>query len=402
MALLDIFKTTKRNTSGQNYLAALAGIGTDNSVAINQNTALTFSAVFAAVRILSESIASLPVNLYRKTDDGTRTIQNANPLQALISVEPNQMMTSYNFFQAMVSNLVLQGNAYAFISRGNTARPDALHILDPQKVKILHHENEVFYEIEKVELPVPASEILHFTGLSFDGIKGKSPIEVQRDTLSLAVSANKYGGQFFTNAATPKGVLQHPGKITKEAADRLRSSWNQSYGGVYNAHKTAVLEEGMTFKTIQMNPQDVDFLNTRKFQVNEIARIFRIPPHLLADLERATFSNIEAQQIDFVVHTVRPYLVNIEQEMNKKLLRENEKKDHYIKFSVQGLLRGDSEARAKYYQTLNQIGVLSINEIRAFEDLSPVADGDTHYYPLNFAPINEPNTQNNGDNELSK
>ncbi len=402
MALLDFFKTTKRNTSGQNYLAALAGIGTDNSVAINQNTALTFSAVFAAVRILSESIASLPVNLYRKTDDGTRTIQNANPLQALISVEPNQMMTSYNFFQAMVSNLVLQGNAYAFISRGNTARPDALHILDPQKVKILHHENEVFYEIEKVELPVPASEILHFTGLSFDGIKGKSPIEVQRDTLSLAVSANKYGGQFFTNAATPKGVLQHPGKITKEAADRLRSSWNQSYGGVYNAHKTAVLEEGMTFKTIQMNPQDVDFLNTRKFQVNEIARIFRIPPHLLADLERATFSNIEAQQIDFVVHTVRPYLVNIEQEMNKKLLRENEKKDHYIKFSVQGLLRGDSEARAKYYQTLNQIGVLSINEIRAFEDLSPVADGDTHYYPLNFAPINEPNTQNNGDNELSK
>jgi len=155
----------------------------------------------------------------------------------------------------------------------------------------------------------------------------------------------------------------------------------------------------MTFKTIQMNPQDVDFLNTRKFQVNEIARIFRIPPHLLADLERATFSNIEAQQIDFVVHTIRPYLVNIEQEMNKKLLRETEKKDHYVKFSIQGLLRGDSEARSKYYQTLNQIGVLSINEIRAFEDMNPVADGDTHYYPLNFAPINQPN---NGDNELSE
>ena len=399
MALFDFLKPTKRNTTGQNYLAALAGIGTDNSVAINQNTALTFSAVFAAVRILSESIASLPVNLYRKTEDGTRSIQNANPLQALISVEPNQMMTSYNFFNAMVSNLVLQGNAYAFISRNGTGRPEALHILDPQNVKILYHENEVFYEIKKVELPVPATEILHFTGLSFDGIKGKSPIEVQRDTLSLAVSANKYGGQFFTNAATPKGVLQHPGKITKEAADRLRSSWNQSYGGVYNAHKTAVLEEGMTFKTIQMNPQDVDFLNTRKFQVNEIARIFRIPPHLLADLERATFSNIEAQQIDFVVHTIRPYLVNIEQEMNKKLLRETEKKDHYVKFSIQGLLRGDSEARSKYYQTLNQIGVLSINEIRAFEDMNPVADGDTHYYPLNFAPINQPN---NGDNELSE
>tara|TARA_R110002020_G_scaffold231993_2_gene443384 strand:+ start:316 stop:1515 length:1200 start_codon:yes stop_codon:yes gene_type:complete len=399
MALFDFLKPTKRNTPGQNYLAALAGIGTENSVAINQNTALTFSAVFAAVRILSESIASLPVNLYKKTIDGTRSIQNANPLQALISVEPNQMMTSYNFFNAMVSNLVLQGNAYAFISRNGTGRPEALHILDPQNVKILYHENEVFYEIKKVELPVPATEILHFTGLSFDGIKGKSPIEVQRDTLSLAVSANKYGGQFFTNAATPKGVLQHPGKITKEAADRLRSSWNQSYGGVYNAHKTAVLEEGMTFKTIQMNPQDVDFLNTRKFQVNEIARIFRIPPHLLADLERATFSNIEAQQIDFVVHTIRPYLVNIEQEMNKKLLRETEKKDHYVKFSIQGLLRGDSEARSKYYQTLNQIGVLSINEIRAFEDMNPVADGDTHYYPLNFAPINQPN---NGDNELSE
>lgn len=402
MALFDLFKSTKRNTNGQNYLAALAGLGTDNSVAINPNTALTFSAVFAAVRILSESIASLPINLYKLDDNGQRDIQKKNPLQKLIATEPNKMMTSYNFRAAMISNLVLQGNAYAFIVRNGAGRPVELHPLDPQKVKILHHENEVFYEIEKTELPIPASEIIHFTGLSFDGVKGKSPIEVQRDTLSLAVSANKYGGQFFTNAATPKGVLQHPGKITKEAADRLRSSWNQSYGGVYNAHKTAVLEEGMTFKTIQMNPQDVDFLNTRKFQVNEIARIFRIPPHLLADLERATFSNIEAQQIDYVVHTIRPYLVNIEQELNKKLLKESEKSNHYIKFSVQGLLRGDSEARAKYYQTLNQIGVLSINEIRAFEDLSPVADGDTHYYPLNFAPINTPNTSKNGDNELSK
>ena len=389
MGLFDFFKREERNNNGRAYLSAMAGLGPSNGVAVTPETALSFSAVYAAVRILSESIASLPINLYKLDSDGNRVIQKDHPVQKLIAREPNNLMTSYDFRQAMVANLVLKGNAYAFIHRNNVGRPTMLQIIDNDKIKLLHHEGELFYDIEKIDLPVPASEMLHVAGLNFNGIEGQSPIKVQRDTLALAISANVYGTNFYKNAATPRGIIKHPGKITKEAAERLRASWNSQNQGVYNAHRTAILEEGMSFQSIQLNPADVDFLATRKYQTNEIARIFRIPPHLLADLERATFSNIEAQQIDYVVHTLRPYLVNFEQELCRKLLKENEKENHYIKFSVQGLLRGDSAARAKYYQTLNQIGVLSINEIRAFEDMSPVDNGDIHYYPLNFAPIGQ-------------
>ena len=387
MGLFDFLKGEKRNNDGRAYLSAMAGLGPANGVAVTPETALSFSAVYAAVRILSESIASLPVNLYKLEDNGDRDIQKEHPVQKLLALEPNSLMTSYDFRQAVVANLVLKGNAYAFIHRDGTGRPTSLQIIDNDSIELLHHEGELFYDIKNIELPVPASEMLHFAGLNFNGITGQSPIDVQRDTLALAISANLYGTNFYKNAATPRGIIKHPGKITKEAAERLRNSWNSQNQGVYNAHRTAILEEGMSFQSIQLNPADVDFLKTRSYQVNEIARIFRIPPHLLADLERATFSNIEAQQIDYVVHTLRPYLVNIEQELCRKLLRDNEKQNHYIKFSVQGLLRGDSAARAKYYQTLNQIGVLSINEIRAFEDLSPVENGDLHYYPLNFSPI---------------
>lgn len=393
MGLFDFLKNEKRD-NGQTFLAAMSGIGGSGGVAVTDKSAMTFSAVYAAVRILSESIASLPINLYKKDAKGNKVIQDAHPVQRLISLEPNKIMTSYNFRAAMVSNLVLKGNAYAIIHRDGTGRPNELQLIDNDKVKILHYENELFYEIKDTEMPIPASEMLHFVGLNFDGIQGKNPIEVQRDTIGLSVSANKYGGNFYKNAAAPQGILMHPGKITREAAERLKASWNANYAGVHNAHRTALLEEGMQFKTVTLNPADVDFLNTRKYQVNEIARIFRIPPHLLGSLDNATYANIEQQQIDFVMHTLRPYLINIEQELCRKLLRENEKRDMYIKMNVSALLRGDSDARAKYYQTLNQIGVLSINEIRSLEDLSPVADGDIHYYPLNFAPIG---TQQNNE-----
>ena len=231
--------------------------------------------------------------------------------------------------------------------------------------------------------------MLHFQGLSYDGIKGRSVIQTHRDSFGLSIAANKYGGAYYGNAASPSGILSHPGKLSKEAADRLKFSWNSSYGnGPMNAHKTAILEEGMSFKPVSMNPQDADFLNTRKFQVTEIARIFRVPPHMIGDLDRATFTNIEQQGIDFLTHTLRPYLINLEEELERKLFRENEQDTYKIMFNANGMLRGDSEARAKFYKDMSSIGVLSINDIRRMENMNDIgSDGDKHYYALNYAPI---------------
>ena len=387
MGLLDFFRPEKRD-NGQTFLSNAFGAGNGTGVSVSKDTALNYSAVYACVRVLSESIASLPLNVYEEERNGDRTLAKDHPIYKLISREPNSYMTSYTWREVLMANLVLRGNAYFFIERDRNARPISLSYLDSDKVTVTHHEGDLFYSIKGVETPVHQSNILHFKGLGFDGVKGKSVIKVHQDTIGLSLAANKYGGNFFGNASKPSGVLKHPAKLSKEAANRLKNSWNASYGGVGNAHRTAILEEGMDFKTVSINPQDADFLNTRKFQVNEIARVFRVPPHLIGDLDRATFSNIEQQGIDFVVHTLRPYLSNIEAELNRKLFRESEKEFYFIKFNVNGLMRGDSKARAEYYKAMSSIGAMSINEIRRLEDYNRIENGNKHYYPLNMQDIN--------------
>lgn len=387
MGFLDFFRTEKRD-NGQTFIRNAFGSGNGTGVSVDKDTALNYSAVYACVRVLSESIASLPLNVYTEERNGDRLLAKDHPIYKLISREPNKYMTSYTWREVLMANLVLRGNSYFFIDRDKNARPTAISYIDADKVQVTKYQGELYYNIKGIENPVHQSNILHFLGLGFDGCMGKSVIEVHQDTIGLSLAANKYGGNFFGNASKPSGVLKHPSKLSKEAAERLKNSWNNSYGGVSNMHRTALLEEGMDFKTVSINPQDADFLNTRKFQVNEIARIFRVPPHLIGDLERATFSNIEQQGIDFVVHTLRPYLSNIEAELNRKLFRESEKDFYYIKFNVNGLMRGDSKARAEFYKNMSLIGAMSINEIRRFEDMNKIEGGDKHYYPLNMADIN--------------
>jgi HK97 family phage portal protein len=391
MGLLDFLRSEKRADNGKTYLLSQLGLtgGARTGVRVDENSALTFGAVYACVRVLSESIASLPVHVMKREKDGNVITDRVHPIYKLISKTPNKIMTSYTWRQSLMANLVLQGNSYYIIKRDNSARPIELVYANPEDVQIKYLDGEVFYDIKGYDKPFTAENILHFLGLGYDGLKGKSVVELHRDTIGLSIAANQFGGSFYGNAATPSGILKHPGKLSKEAADRLKSSWNNNYGnGPANSHRTAILEEGMEFKPISMSPQDADFLNTRKFQISEIARLFRVPPHMIQDLDRATYSNIEQQSIDFVMHTLRPYLVNLEEEMNRKLFRDNEQDSYYIKFNVGGLLRGDSEARSKYYREMSSIGVLSINEIRRLEELNDIGEaGDTHYYPMNFAPI---------------
>ncbi len=389
-SIFDLFRRKEKRSN--NFLRSALGGGTNTGVTVSEDSSLTYSTVYACVRVLSESVASLPINVLKKESDGDRTNDTTHPVYKLLAKRPNNYMTSYTWRQILMTNLVLNGNSYFKIERDASARPIALHYIPSDIVSCKLVDGELYYDIKGSEGEVVSHEnMLHFLGLGYDGIKGKSVIQTHADTIGLSIAANKYGGSFYGNAASPSGILSHPGKLSKEAAERLKYSWNSTYaGGPNNAHKTAILEEGMAFKPVSLSPQDADFLNTRKFQVSEVARIFRVPPHMIGDLERATFSNIEQQSLDFLIHTLRPYLVNLEQELERKLFRENELDSYYIKFNTNGLLRGDSEARAKFYKDMSSIGVLSVNEIRRLEDLNDIGEvGDQHYYALNYAPIGE-------------
>ena len=235
-------------------------------------------------------------------------------------------------------------------------------------------------------------------GVGFDGKKGKSVLKMQQDTIGLSLGANVTAATYFGNSAQVAGVLKTDQTLTTEQIQRLRNSWNQRYQGPYNSNKTAILENGLDFKPITINAQDKQLLQSRQFQVEEIARIFRVPLSLIGHLEKAAnYNSIEALSTDFVRYTLMPYLVQLEQEMEMKLFRENEMDSYEIKFNTNGLLRGDSTARATYYREMTQIGALSINEVRQAEKLNKIEDGDKHYFPLNFAPIGESNTEESND-----
>ena len=214
------------------------------------------------------------------------------------------------------------------------------------------------------------SEILHIPGLGYDGLIGYSPIAMTKNAIGLSIAAEEYGARFFANSANPSGVLEHPG-VLKDPR-KLRESWNEVYGGTSNSHRVAVLEEGVTFKAISIPPNEAQFLETRKFQINEICRIFRVPPHMVADLEKSSFSNIEQQSLDFIVNTIRPWLVRIEQSICQKLLSVNEKGVYFVKFNVDGMLRGDFASRMNGYAIARQNGWMSTNDIRELEDMNKI------------------------------
>lgn len=343
-------------------------------VVVNEETAMRTSAVYACVRVIAETVASLPLPLYKRLPRGKEKA-TYHPLYTILHDMPNSDMTSFSFRETMMTHLLLWGNAYAQITkRGNQIVE--LWPLHPAYVRIEREPvtNKLIYKYTSgtQEIIYTGEQILHIQGLSIDGIKGLSPISMARETIGLAQATEEFGSRFFSNGARPGGVLQHPG-IVKDP-ERLRKSWEEVYKGVQNSHKIAVLEEGMQYKEIGIPPNDAQFLETRKFQLNEICRIFRVPPHLIGDLERATFSNIEHQSIDFVVHTIRPWLVRWEQAIQKALIPEEERAIYFAKFTVDGLLRGDFKTRMDGYAVGRQNGWYSANDIRDLEELNPIPE----------------------------
>ena len=292
-------------------------------------------------------------------------------------------MTSFAFRETLMSHLLLWGNAYAQIIRNARGEVVALYPLMPNKMTVDRDQNgRLFYLYQRGSedtktlgldnrVYLAPTDVLHIPGLGFDGLIGYSPIAMAKNAIGLAIATEEYGAKFFANGAAPSGVLEHPGTIKDPI--RVKESWNSAYQGSANAHKIAVLEEGMKYTAIGIAPEQAQFLETRKFQINEIARIFRVPPHMLADLEKSSFSNIEQQSLEFVKYTLDPWVVRWEQSMCRVLFSESEKPSYFIKFNVDGLLRGDYASRMTGYATARQNGWMSANDIRELENLDRIA-----------------------------
>lgn len=351
---------------------------TSSGKVVNERTAMQTTAVYSCVRILAETTASLPLHTYKRTDKGKEKALD-HPLYYLLHDEPNPEMTSFVFRETLMGHLLLWGNAYAQIIRDGRGRVLALYPLMPDRMMVCRsYSGEIYYTYNKdgEEYILRNWEVLHIQGLGFDGLVGYSPIAMAKNAIGMAIATEEYGATFFNNGASPGGVLEHPG-ILKDP-EKVRKSWNSVYGGSGNAHKVAVLEEGMSFKPIGIPPEQAQFLQTRKFQLNEIARIFRIPPHMIGDLDKSSFSNIEQQSLEFVKYTLTPWLSRWEMGMMKALLSPSEKKEYLIKFNVEGLLRGDYKTRMEGYSIGIQNGFLSPNDVRELEDMNTIEHGDVY------------------------
>ena len=387
--LQSIFKGRISNRaagSGYRFFFGQSAAGAN----VNERTALQMTAVYACVRVLAESIASLPLHLFKKSADGSREKDEGNPLFFLLHDEPNPEMTSFSFRETLMTRLLLFGNAYAQILRNGRGDVVALYPLMPNRMSVERDDHgRLFYRYTRYDGEAMADkdstvillpeDVLHIPGLSYDGLVGLSPIAACRNAIGSGLAADEYSGRYFANGAAPLAVLEHPGVI--KDPERLRESWNAAYGGTKNTGKVAILEEGLKFTPISISPQDSQLLETRKFTVEEICRIFRVPPHLVQNLERATFNNIEQMSLDFVMYSLMPWVCRWETALSKSLLKPEEKRLYEIRFNLDGLLRGSYESRMRGYQTAVNTGIFSVNDCRKLEnmDLLPEEEGgDIH------------------------
>jgi HK97 family phage portal protein len=357
---------------------------------VSSESALTYAAVLACVRVLAESVASLPLITYRRTGNGGKERAYTHPLYSLLHDAPNPDMTSFQWRETEMTHLTLWGNAYNEIVLDGAGRVRELWPLQPQWMTVKRENDRLIYEYRepsKKPIPYPAESILHIAGLSMNGLIGMTMIALYRETIGLGLTLNEYGGLTFANGTRAGGVLEVPGVMSDEAYKRLKGSFEQQYGGLENAGKTILLEEGTKFNKISMPNDDAQYLESKKFQAIEVARMFRVPPHKIGILDNATFSNIEHQGIEFVTDTLRPWLVRWEQEIMRRLFLPAERDRYFSEHLVDGLLRGDTPSRYAAYATGRQWGWLSVNDVRALENMNAIDGGDTYLSPLNMSPV---------------
>ena len=381
-------------------LAAMGGTST-TGMTVNAESAMRQVTVLACVVVLAQSLAQLPCNLMETKETGKVKAYDRR-LYSLLHDAPNEFQTAYHFWQTNMAKVALHGNAYAYkVMVGNEVR-ELLPIPHGNIEKVEQdHNYKLWYTVRFARQggttyteTIPQENIFHLRGLSLNGYTGLNPIAYARESIGLAQAAERFGGKMYSNGAKISGVLTHPGRLSPAAEKNLRTSFEEKHSSIENAFKTMILEEGVKFTPGAMNAQDAQFLDNRKFQRTEICALFRVPPHMVADLERATFSNIEQQDLGFVKHTMAPYLVNFEQEIKQQLIAQQDRLRLFAKFNANALLRGDFKSRMEGYGIGIQNSITAPNEARDLEDMPPYPGGEKHQMQQNMTFVSEGGTPN--------
>jgi HK97 family phage portal protein len=373
----------------------MGGVETAAGIQVDETTALTFSAVWAAVNVISGAVGFLPLVVYRRLERGKERNQ-AHPVYSLLHDRPNAYMDAMVFRETLQGHVLTWGNGYAEIERDNAGRAIALWPLPPNQVEPRMEDNVLYYDVQLKtggKAQVLPDDMLHVKGFGFDGFKGYSVVRMAAQSLSLGMAAEKFGASFFGNGSVLSGVFEHPGTLSPNALKEFKRDWKANHEGLNNAHRTAVLENGMKWHQLGIPPEDAQYLETRRFQIGDVARWYGVPLHMLGDLERATFSNIEHQGIEFVTWCLMKWLRRWELEVDRKLFAESERGKLFTEFLTAALLRGDTKTRYEAYNIARQGGWLNVNEIRAMENLNPIDGGDTYLEPLNMKPLGEPDPE---------
>lgn len=365
-----------------------------SGVVVNEQTALQVTAYLAAVKIISETVASLPLFVYKRLETGGKARAPDHPVYEVLHNQANSEMTAYQFRETLQGHICNWGNGYAEIERDGAGRVRGLWPLlpdrtwperDPNTKKIRYRTTLPNGE----QVLLPFENVLHIPGFGFDGLVGYNPVRLAREAIGMSLATEEFGAKFFGQGANPGGIIEYPRKLSDQAYERYKKDAHEEYSGLSNTKRLMILEEGLKYHQITIPPEEAQFLETRKFQVAEIARIFRVPPHKLGDLEKATFSNIEHQSIEFVVDTIRPWLVRWEQSGRMKLFTPSERRVFFAEHLVDGLLRGDIESRYNAYAVGRQNGWLSANDIREMENMNPISGGDVYLVNGNMTPADQ-------------
>jgi HK97 family phage portal protein len=364
------------------------GGGSIAGVAVNQQTVMSIAAAYACVNNISQDIAGLPCQLFEETEAGRVRVAD-HPAPPLLNLQASGLQNSFHFRQTSMALTLLKGNSYALIVRASRFKPVQLLFKHPDETDVRKAGGRLWYKFSGDPKTYADYDVLHFRGLSLDGVMGVSVVHYFRETFGKGLAASKSHANFYQNGAKPSGVLEKVGTLTDLAFARLQASFGEAYTGVENAGKPLILEDGLSYKTISLTPEDAEFISTHKLTRSDIASIFRMPPHKIGDLERSTNNNIEQQSLDYVGDTLMPWLLNFEQEYRLKLLRTDEVQTHYFKHNLAALLRADATARGNYYQKMVQAGIYSINEVRAMEERNSIEGGDRHLVQVNQMPLDK-------------
>lgn len=391
MFIPQMFRGKQKPGRG-NWTTVLGGINASQSssgILITPETALAMSAVRACVTLLAESVAQLPCELYRRDKNGGRIRATDHPLYDVIHTQPNRKDTSFEYYEQQQGALGLEGNSFSLIERDGKGYVTELIPVNPKKVVVMKGPDGMpYYHLPEVSETLPMRMVHHVKYFSMDGYIGTSPIQTNADVLGLGLAVEQHAAQMFARGTTMSGVIERPreaGAIkSQEAIDRLLAKWTDRYSGVRNAFSVAMLQEGMSYKALSQDNEKAQLLQSRQWTVNEICRLFKIPPHMIQSLEGATNNNIEHQGLQYVMYTLLAWLKRHEAAMMRDLLLPSERSDLYIEFNVSSLLRGDQKSRYESYALGRQWGWLSVNDIRRMENLPPIAGGETYLTPLNM------------------